>query len=220
MSASTAHSRSTTPVRAGVTVRAAGIPGLARGLGTETVARARELRRRGSAAVDARRRCKTGAAPVVLLLRIGLHGDVVGFCRVVGGGVLAGTFDAALLRAGGGDHESAEQDHADGSDGDDGAFAQAAFVGGVATGVQGAEVGWGGSAGVDCRAAVGCAQGGAGALLDSAHDSGGHGHVEAGCRGSGAGGGVAGRHRVVAAGVDRVKVHVCDGGFVVVGLGC
>jgi hypothetical protein len=149
VSASTAHSRYTTPVRAGVTVRAAGISGLARRLGPVAVARAGELRRRGSAAVGARRRGKTGATPVVLLLRIVLHGDVVSFRRVVVGGVLTGTFDAALLCAGGGDHESAEQDHADGSDGDHGAFAQATFVGGVATGVQGAEVGWGGSAGVD-----------------------------------------------------------------------
>jgi hypothetical protein len=218
-----AHSRASTPVRAGVTVRAAGISGFARRLRSETVPRARELRRRGSATVTvgARRRGKTSATPVVL------HGD-----RVVLGAVVArravGAVGVGVLLVGaaagadGADEGGEEEDAADDDDGDDDALVHACFGGGVA-GVKGVEVvGWGGGAGVEgcaaggCSAAVGCAHG-TGALLDSAHDSGGGGHVETGCHGGGGVGGSsgAGNSRVVAAGVHHVKMHVRDGGVFV-----
>jgi hypothetical protein len=71
-------------------------------------------------------------------------------------------------------------------------------------------VSWGGITSVVRCAAVGCARG-TDALLDPVHDSGGHGHVETGSCGSGVGGGGGANCRVVAAGVDRVKMHVCDG---------
>jgi hypothetical protein len=120
----------------------------------------------------------------------------------------------AMGQAGSGDAEGDAHDHDDGCDGVDAGFAQAAFgVGGVsATAVDGGEVGWGSCAGVEQRAAVGCARG-ADALLDSVHDSGGHGHVETGSRGSGVIGGGGAGSRVVTAGVDRVKMHVRDGSF-------
>lgn len=219
-----AHSSATTPVRAGVTVRAAGISGFARRLRSETVPRARELRRRGSATVTvgARRRGKTSATPVVL------HGDRVVLRAVVArravGAVGVGVLlVGAAAGADGADEGGEEEDAADDDDGNDDALVHACFGGGVA-GVKGVEVvGWGGGAGVEgcaaggCSAAVGCAHG-TGALLDSAHDSGGGGHVEAGYRGVGGVGGSsgAGNSRVVAAGVHHVKMHVGDGGVFVV----
>lgn len=106
-----------------------------------------------------------------------------------------------------GDADAKEADDED-DDADDHAGAQT-FTGGVATGVQGG-LGWGCSAGVVRCAAVGCAHG-ISTGLDSVHDSGDHGHVETGCCGGGVGG--ARGSRVVAAGVDRVKMHVRDGSF-------
>jgi hypothetical protein len=214
-----AHSRASTPVRAGVPIKTTSISSLARGLRAETVPRARELRRRGSATVTVgtRRRGKTSATPVVL------HGDRVVLRAVVARRAVGAVGVGVLLvraaaGADGADEGGEEEDGADDHDGDDDALVHACFGGGVA-GVKGGEVGWGGGAGVEgCAtavgysAAVGCAHG-TGALLDSAHDSGGGGHVEAGYRGVGGVGGSsgAGNSRVVAAGVHHVKMHVRDG---------
>ena len=206
VSASTVHSRAITPVRAGISIRTTRVAGFARGLRTETVARTRELRRPSSAAVRTRWRGKTGAACVVL------HGDLVVSravvtCRAVGA-VCVGVLLVGAAGADGADDGGEEEDGADDHDGHDDALVHALF-GGVVAGVKG-EVGWGGSAGVECRgaAAVGCVHG-TDTALDAAHDSGCHGHVEAGCCGGDVGS-RAGNSRVVVARVDRVKVHVCD----------
>jgi hypothetical protein len=167
----------------------------------ETVARARELRSLCSAAVGARRCADPSAASVVL------HGNRGTFRGL---GVM---LHGAMGQAGSGDPEGKAHDHGDDCNGVDAGCAQAVFgVGGVgATAVDGGEVSWEGCAGVERRAAVGCTRG-ADALLDPVHDSGGHGHVETGSRGSGFGGGGGGANtRVVAAGVDRVEMHVRDG---------
>jgi hypothetical protein len=205
--APTVHSRAITPVRAGISIGTTRVAGFARGLRTVAVARARELRRPSPAAVRARRRSETGAACVVL------HGDLVvsravAACRAIGAVCVGMLLVGAAAGADGADDGGEEEDGADDHDGHDDALVHALF-GGVVAGVKG-QVGWEGSSGVECRgaAAVGCVHG-TDTALDAAHDSGCHGHVEAGCCGGDVGS-RAGNSRIVVARVDRVKVHVCD----------
>lgn len=176
---------------------------------TKPISRTRKLRSPSPTTVRTRRSAKAGIASVVLHVSHaesrGAFGGVVDVVlQGVAVTVLRVAESGALGEAAGDDREG--EYHADDRrcDGVCGGFAQA-FGLGVA-GMEG-EVGWGGCAGIECWAAVGCAHG-ADAGLDSAHDSGGHGHAEAGSCGIGVG---CGWSSVVAARVDRVKMHGSDG---------
>jgi hypothetical protein len=166
--------------------------------------------------VGARRRAETGAASVVLQRDRRTFGTV----GVVVAGVGANGLGSKAVRfAAANDYEGGDkQEVGDGAnDGDDGECVRALGLFGVdVTGVQ-SEVSRGSCAGVKRQAAVGCAHGVDAGVDPGAHDSGGHGDVETRSRGSAVGGGGSsvGNSRVVAAGVDRVKVHVRDGSVLV-----
>ena len=164
----------------------------------ETVARARELRSPGSAAVAARWRGETGAASTVLKR----NGGTLRPGSVVFGGMSAMLVKSlALAQASSEEAEDEAQAHGDGHDGDDGASAQAFRLrlgSARATGMQGGELSWGGCAAIKCARGID-------ALRNSVHDSGGHRNVETGSHRGGVGNG--GRSRVVAASVDSLKMH-------------
>lgn len=176
---------------------------------TKAVSRTRELRSSSPTTVRTRRSAKAGIASVILhVSHAEIRGAFGGVVDVVLQGVAVaalGVAESGALGEAAGDDREGEYHADDGRyDGVCGGFAQA-FGLGVA-GVEG-EVGWGGCGGVECWAAVGCAHG-ADAGLDSAHGSGGHGHAEAGSCGIGVG---CGWSSVVAARVDRVKMHGSHG---------
>lgn len=181
---------------------------------SETVARARELRSSGSTAVAARRRAETGAASVVLQRDSRAFGAV----RVVLAGVamtfVDGLLNGLVVEATVGDCEAADDQEDQDKDDDDDDGRRVLTLGFLVVDVAGVqcEVSWGSCAGVERRAAVRCVHG-TDALLNPVHDSGGHGHVETGSRGGGVGG--ARRSRVVAAGVNRLKMHVRGGSLLV-----